>query len=100
MQLIATGIVFCRNKKSAIGGLQKMAPPARLELATSKLTASCSTIELQGIAICYSIKSRALCQRKNANKGSSKNILVQEGMFALYYKHDQKGQSQEKCARR
>ena len=27
---------------------KKMAPPARLELATSKLTASCSTIELQG----------------------------------------------------
>ena len=27
-----------------------MAPPVRLELTTSKLTASCSTIELQGIA--------------------------------------------------
>ena len=26
-----------------------MAPPVRLELTTSKLTASCSTIELQGI---------------------------------------------------
>ena len=25
-----------------------MAPPVRLELTTSKLTASCSTIELQG----------------------------------------------------
>ena len=29
---------------------KKMAPPVRLELTTSKLTASCSTIELQGIA--------------------------------------------------
>ena len=27
-----------------------MAPPVRFELTTSKLTASCSTIELQGIA--------------------------------------------------
>ena len=28
-----------------------LAPPVRLELTTSKLTASCSTIELQGIVI-------------------------------------------------
>lgn len=28
-----------------------LAPPVRLELTTSKLTASCSTIELQGIVL-------------------------------------------------
>ena len=40
------GFIIAFKRSSFVG--KKMAPPVRLELTTSKLTASCSTIELQG----------------------------------------------------
>ena len=40
---------FCVSKNRPLGSdFFIVAPPVRLELTTSKLTASCSTIELQG----------------------------------------------------